>query len=468
MTESAMAFATYQYASPSAVLPQDHATQLALATSGGSDASGELVNPYFFQGFVDQPSVIAQALLLLARVARTRFYVPPNTLAAVLRAADPVITSTPDGLRFEAFSVCCGVYARLDIDANSLDVSHIATGVTNVDVNPPLRQALASLRPNEPLLLKIGDDALRILTLDSDVVEESVPLSRRWLKGFAETQMLFAGMSLQQELNGIAVSQFIQSLPRSSSTKSSMWATTTARSLRLASRPTSGAVCVAGPERLRVLEPLARFAVALRAYGPAADPDSLPMPSAWVLELPGARMTIGLSPEKSRGFSGEGSVLASLAAGVDPEAIQLVGSMLSFEPRIDSVYLAERAGLTRAEIGPVLGALASFGQLGFDLDTAAYFHRPLPLGDDSMSALHPRFADAEKLLEEGRVSRSSDGSYVVRSVDADYRVVLGADAADDRCTCLWYTKYRGTRGPCKHALAARSLARDALDRHSIA
>ena len=101
-------------------------------------------------GFVAQPAVVAQALLMLARVARTRFYVPPNTLAAVLRAADPVVTSTPEGLRFESFSVCCGVYARLDVDAAALDATHVAPGVTNVDVNPPLRQALAGLRASEP------------------------------------------------------------------------------------------------------------------------------------------------------------------------------------------------------------------------------------------------------------------------------------------------------------------------------
>ena len=65
-----------------------------------------MAHPFFFSGFVAQPAVVAQALLMLARVARTRFYVPPNTLAAVLRAADPVVTSTPEGLRFESFSVC--------------------------------------------------------------------------------------------------------------------------------------------------------------------------------------------------------------------------------------------------------------------------------------------------------------------------------------------------------------------------
>ncbi|MDR1187609.1 MAG: SWIM zinc finger domain-containing protein [Bifidobacteriaceae bacterium] len=33
------------------------------------------------------------------------------------------------------------------------------------------------------------------------------------------------------------------------------------------------------------------------------------------------------------------------------------------------------------------------------------------------------------------------------------------DLAQDRCTCPWWVKYHGTRGPCKHVLAARAEAR---------
>ena len=68
--------------------------------------------------------------------------------------------------------------------------------------------------------------------------------------------------------------------------------------LRLATQATPGAVCV-GPERLR-----AGALVALchaRAYGAETAAGALPQASAWVLELPGARVTLGLSPEKARG-----------------------------------------------------------------------------------------------------------------------------------------------------------------------
>ncbi|MGC3953066.1 MAG: SWIM zinc finger family protein [Propionicimonas sp.] len=449
----------YSYLAPSGLTQQDGQAHLGLATSGGLAPSGRVAHPYFFAGFVEHPGVVAQGLLTVARVARTRFYVPPGMLAAILRAADPVVTSTPEGLRFESFSACCGVYARLDVDAAALDASHTAIGVTNVDVNPPLRQALAGLRASEPLLLNVGEDELRVATLDGEVVEEKVPLPKRWLKGFAETQLLSAGMTPQQELTGPAIRQFVQALPRSSATKTVMWATRAARTVRLASGPTPGSVCVAGPERLRVLEPLLRYATGLRAYGPDAEAGSLPLPSAWVVELPGARLTVGLSPEKSRGFSGEGAVLHSLAGDEVAEDADLVSALLAFEPRIDVARLAADAALSQQRVTGALNLLASSGQVGFDLTSGAYFHRPLPVNPDALQTLHPRLADAQKLVAAGAVTPVDGGLVQVMSAGTRYDVRLGETAADDRCTCPWYAKYRGTRGPCKHTLAARIATR---------
>lgn len=453
----------YTYLAPSGLTHAPGEARLGLATSGGASPSGAVAHPYFFSGFVEQPGVVAQGLLMVARVARTRFYVPPNTLAAVLRAADPVVTSTAEGLRFESFSVCCGVYTRLDVDAAALDTSHVATGVTNVDVNPPLRQALAGLRASEPLHLNVGDDALRVATLDGEVIEEKVPLPKRWLKGFAETQLLSAGMALRHELTGPAIRQFVQALPRSSATKTVMWATRAARTVRLASGPTPGAVCVAGPERLRVLEPLLRYATRLRAYGPQVDSGSLPAPSAWVLELPGGRVTIGLSPEKARGFSGEGAVLHALAGDEVADDADLVSALLAFEPRIDVPRLAADAALSAERVTDALSVLASSGQVGFDLATGAYFHRPLPVHADALQTLHPRLADAQKLIAAGVVTPVEARLVQVLSSGTRYDVRLGAGVEDDRCTCPWYAKYRGTRGPCKHALAARIVARQTGD-----
>lgn len=452
----------YAYRTPSsctAAGPDGAGARLDLATSGGTMVKGQaldaVAHPFFFSGFVAHPGVVAQALLVVARVARTRFYVPPNMLAAILRAADPVVTCTSEGLRFESFSACCGVYARLDVDANALDIYHAASGVTNVDVNPPLRQALAGLHAHEQLHLNVGEAQLRVATPGGEVVEEKVALPERWLKGFAETQMLGAAMAARHTLDGLAARQFIQGLPRNSATKTVMWATQAARTLRLASQPSANAVCVAGPERLRVLEPLLHHATGLHAYAGETDNTSLPMASTWVLALPGGRLTIALSPEKSRGFSGEGAVLHALSgAGVADDA-DSIASLLRFEARIDVERLAREALLAPERVGAALALLASSGQVGFDVSAGAYFHRPLPVRADALESLHPRLADARRLVAVGAVRPDGAGGFQVHTGGIAYEVHLASEPADDRCTCPWFAKHRGTRGPCKHVLAVR-------------
>ena len=421
----------YRYGVPSRL---DEGAGLALATSGGSTPEGEAARPYFFSGFMERPDVVAAGLLAVARVARTRFYVPPGMVPAPgggltrIGMLDPVVTSTAEGLRFESFSVCCGVYARLDVQASSLDATHRAVGVTNVDVNQPLRAALASLRAGEPLHLGVGEEGLTATTLDEEVTEEKVPLSLRWLKGFAETQMLSSAMMPLHALNAVQARAFIRGLPRSSATGTVMWAGRAVRGLRLGTRPAPGAACVAGPER-----------------------------------LPGARLSVGLSPAKSRGFSGEGAVLASLGDPRVEEDADMLSALLSFEPRIDTRLMAARSGLAPDRVAGGLALLASSGQVGFDVTEGAYFHRPLPVRADALTAMHPRLAGARTLIERGAITREEEARFRVASGANRYRVEVPADPyaiGQYRCTCPWWMKHRGGRGPCKHVLAVSLLLKE--------
>jgi hypothetical protein len=49
-------------------------------------------------------------------------------------------------------------------------------------------------------------------TLDVQVVERKVPLPERWLKGFAEVQVVAACMEPVAELSGIEARRFVRSL----------------------------------------------------------------------------------------------------------------------------------------------------------------------------------------------------------------------------------------------------------------
>ncbi|GAA1497790.1 SWIM zinc finger family protein [Paeniglutamicibacter kerguelensis] len=455
----------YAYGRSSVLHSLDGHPSLRMATSGGLDANlVPSANPYFYSGFPREPMSVAAGFRVVAKVARSRYYVPPGMLTALLRAADPVVTSSPHGLRFESFSACCGVHARLDVAAGALDTEFQASGVTNVDVNPPLRQALAGLRPGEPLHLAVGDDGLRVRTLDAEAVEEKVELPRRWLKGFCEVQASTSAVALRHELGAEDARRFIRSLPRTSPTGSVVWATRAVRSLRLASRPSPGAVCLAGPERLRTLEPLMQFATGLRIYGPESDSGSLPSAGTWVLDLPGARLTLTLSPGKSRGFSGEGGVLHQVSGEAARNNADILAAALAFEPRIDVHRLGLETGLGIARVSDALAVLATSGQIGFDVAEPGYFHRPLPFETGNLLGAHPRLAGAQKLLSLGAVApldpaSSVAASFTVHSGGNEYVVRL-RDGHADSCSCPWFAKHRGGRGPCKHVMAARMHRRD--------
>jgi hypothetical protein len=212
---------------------------------------------------------------------------------------------------------------------------------------------------------------------------------------------------------------------------------------------------VAGPHRLAELGPLLRFVRRLRVYGPEADASMTEAPSAWELDLGAARFTLTLSPEKYRGFSGEGALLSLLADEDVAADASLLAAALDWRSRIDVPAAAGRLALTADRVLAGLGYLAASGRVGYDLAEESFFHRELPFGA-ALEDMHPRLASARALTDSGAVTLA-DGGAVVRSGDVEHRVSFGAA---DRCTCPWWGKHQGSRGPCKHVLAARLAARN--------
>ncbi|WP_424535548.1 hypothetical protein ACOZ38_36510 [Sphaerisporangium viridialbum] len=245
----------YAYAGPSTLT----AGRLALSTSGGRTARGLLSHPRFFSGLLTEAAPAAAGLLAVANVAQTRYDRPAPTFSR-----DPVVTCNGDRLRFESFSACGGVYSRLDVLERALDGEVIDLGTTNVDVNGPLREALARVGGTDPLHLGVGRDELAVTTLDGAVVEKKVPLPDRWLRGFAEIQLVTSGFDLRAELTGPEALRFLRTLPRRAG--STLWALPSGPSLRLTASPAPGAVCLPGPERL------ATMLVDVDRRGPPAGP----------------------------------------------------------------------------------------------------------------------------------------------------------------------------------------------------
>jgi hypothetical protein len=93
--------------------------------------------------------------------------------------------------------------------------------------------------------------------------------------------------------------------------------------------------------------------------------------------------------------------------------------------------------------------------VGFDVAEGAYFHRELPYDPERLAAMHPRLRSSFALLDAGAVRLDDDLAYV-QSRGVEH--VVRCTPAGDRCTCAWFAKHKGSRGPCKHVLAVE-LAR---------
>lgn len=416
--------------------------RIGLETSGGRTARGRAAHPHFFAGFLTTPRVAAAGLLAIADVAAARYYQP------LLKASlDPVVTGNGDRLRFESFSGCGGVYARLDVLADGLDGGEPGQGTTNVDVNNPLRLALSRITGGDPMHLRVRPDELAVTTLDGPLVEKKVALPDRWIRGFAETQLIASGMDLRAELPAAEATRLLRGRAPDG------WLMPSGRALRPTGRPAPGAVFLGGPDRLAALARVMRHATALRVYGPPVTAGCPPRSSAWEAVLPGMRLTLMLSPRAARGFSGEGAVLDDMGSAEDAE---LVSVLLAWEPRIDVADLADRSGMPTDRVRAALIRLGTDGRVGYDAAEAAHFHRELPFRAGRAERHNPRLRDARTLMEAGAVTVDGDAA-TVRSGDRVYLVSRTERSLG--CTCTWWTEHRGGRGPCKHVLAVRMTTR---------
>jgi hypothetical protein len=121
--------------------------------------------------------------------------------------------------------------------------------------------------------------------------------------------------------------------------------------------------------------------------------------------------------------------------------------------------LAVNENISFSTADNITGKLAAMGLLGFDTNENSFFYRQLPFKLSRMLSLHPRVKDAEKLLAENKVTViSNDGNRVDARVEGSgvtHTVLL--DETGERCTCTWYSRHQGERGPCKHVLAVKKM-----------
>jgi hypothetical protein len=237
----------------------------------------------FFDGWAARPRLIAELLLAVAAVARSRYFRPFSQ-----RLLDPILTSGDGGLRLESFSSCCGVDARADLLPGALRDVTSSVGTTNVDFNAEVRNGLARVDDGEEIRLEIGTAGLLVTTRATAAFERKVRLPTRWIKGLGEAALAQVGMRPTLSVGPAAARRMLLSLPPEGPASARPYTVVgQGRDVALTQRPSVDAPAVAGPFRLRELRPLASFATGLTIW---ARPGGGARPTAWELDLPDARL----------------------------------------------------------------------------------------------------------------------------------------------------------------------------------
>ncbi|EEH63493.1 SWIM zinc finger domain protein [Gleimia coleocanis DSM 15436] len=421
---------------------------LHLALAPGKGIGGAAENLTFFTGFTNEPQVVARSLVALSEITSTRYYkYTPQS------QRDPILSAHGDRLRAECFSACNSVYACFELFDSALDGGQIGFGTTNVDINSETRRLLSEISAHETLRLNVSAEGLTAVTKTQKASERPVEMPSRWLNALGNISQILPEFKLAFQVSASAAKAFLATLPPASAVNGNVWLTLSGNSINVSKRPLPDSVLIPGVHRLSALKRLLPYAQGMSIFQSATDG----LGALLSLDLPGGRFTLLLTEEAWRGFSGEGSMLVSLAADNVVADADLVSAVLAFEAVIDLNLLAEKTGLSAVRVESALALLAGSGRVGWDPHARAYFHRELPAEHENVLQSNPRLGAARKLYEGGRV-RAAGPDWIVKSGSTEYFIRLGNDLealeVGAVCNCFWHVSHGGRRGPCKHILAA--------------
>ena len=440
----------YAYASASTIDKTEQASTLLLAHQTEIEEVNAI--PCFFWGRLREPYLAARCLMTVTKTVRSRFALSMQELMAL---RDPIVTAGAGMVRFEGFSSCNGVYARLDMLPEGLDGEFLASGTTNVDFNEPMINALNGITKTENMVLSVGQQAVTITTAKTSVVERKVVLPNRWIKGLTSVQLYLADMQPVFTMTKSQAIQLFQSLSKGV-LKADVFIVQRAGKFLFSPLAQGQAIRVGGAHRLRLLEGMLPFLDNLAVYR-SDDQQAV----GFVLMLGSMQLVFAFSGDAYRGFSGEGKALEHLIDGLPLELIYGVNGLLRANETFNPNLLALENDLSFSSMDALVANLSSIGLLGFDLVNNQHFYRRLPFKTQRILSLNPRLKNARKLVAENDIHinvRKPD--YLEATVKGTgeifHKVVIDNDRS--RCTCDWFTNHQGKRGLCKHVLAVRMMA----------
>ncbi len=409
--------------------------------------------PCFFEGSISNPYIVARSLIVLANVVKSNFIITQAQLEAM---RDPIVTVGASKIRFEGFSQCAGVYARVDVVEDGQKEAFVASGTTNVDFNQEMISALGRVGKSTVFDLHIGSKELTVKTKEHKVTEKKVKLPIRWVKSLTAVQHYMANSKPFAKLNRMQALQLFRTIPKGT-IKTDYYLFKRANRYIFSPMAQKDSIVIGSINRLRLLESLLPLIKELKVFS-----HDMGQSSTWQLYFDNVVFSLTISRDAYRGFSGEGTQLQELIEDIDEDLIKHFNNFTYANQSFSSVLLQVRVGISKEETKRLCAKLSAMGLLGYDLDAGAYFYRQLPFKLSRILSLNPRVKGAKKLLEQNKVKITFNEKNKIEARVAgsgvEHLVIIEDGVA--KCTCRWYSKYQNSRGECKHILAVKEMLKN--------
>ena len=439
----------YQYKAPSSITRTGGQEHLFLSKFNEVQKSDA---PCFFWGRLKSPYEISRCLITLSNIVQSSFNLSPFQLALL---KDPIVTAGNNQIRFEGFSHCAGVYARVDVLEEGHDGEFLENGTTNVDFNTPLISALSKVRKSDNLVLSVGKKEVGFHKEGEHFIERKVPLPLKWIKGLTTVQQYLSESDYALSLNRLQAVQLFKTIP-ATKVKTDYYLIKRGNKFIFSPVSIPQAPVIGGIHRLKLLQPLLPLIKEMKIF-PHKDMQSI----SFILCFDTLNFVFSVSRDFWRGFSGEGAGLESLLEEVPANVIQAFDNYSYSNQVFRPALLSLVEDLDLHQVEHLAAKLAAMGLLGYDLLNKHYFYRSLPFKMNRILSLNPRLKGAEKLLEENKVHiLIHEGDRIEAKVEGtavQHYVLVDKDI--QKCTCTWYSRHQGERGMCKHILAVKKKAK---------
>lgn len=436
----------YRYPSPSVFSKQLDEEQLLLSQYSEIQRNQKSC---FYWGKILNPHIVARCLITISKIVQSNFSLNTLQLAAL---KDPIVTSGNNQIRIEGFSMCAGVYARTDILQRGQDGEFLESGTTNVDFNIPLVTELNKIQQKSKLVLSIGQKELGFHKEGQSFIERKVPLPKKWIKGLTSIQEFLSNSEKYFELNKLEALTLFRGIPNSKE-KQDYYLTKRGAKYILSPLKKEESICIGGIHRLKLISSIIPLIEKLSFYR-----HPLEHCCSMVLSFNHIQFTFVLSRNHWRGFSGEGALLDSLIEDL-PEDLLTVFDNYSFSNQaFGNLNVCLDNNLNFSNVKKLTAGLGAMGLLGYDLEQNHFFYRRLPFKLSRILSLNPRLKGAEKLIKEKKIELLKNENGEIEAMvegSQGYSHFVKLDSKSEKCTCLWYSKNQGERGPCKHILATK-------------